>query len=247
MAIQRSGRIRVVAEARTPQLLPSGVLGMLIFVFTEMMLFGGLISAFTIIRSAAVVWPPPGQPRLPVRADRVQHAAAAGERGDAAADAPRLPARPREGAQAAGDRDGARRLLRRAAGRRVGGAAAAGSDAHVEQPRLLLLPDHRPARAARAGRARDPRPTPGCACSAAGSRRVSSRPRRCSGTSSSASGRCSTWWSTDERLGSARRLPRSARRSSSRRRGSPPPARCASAAPVAGRRARSRSARSSSR
>ena len=39
MAIQRSGRIRVVAEARTPQLLPSGVLGMLIFVFTELMLF----------------------------------------------------------------------------------------------------------------------------------------------------------------------------------------------------------------
>jgi heme/copper-type cytochrome/quinol oxidase subunit 3 len=65
MAIQRSGRIRVVAEARTPQLLPSGVLGMLIFVFTELMLFSGLISAFTIIRSAAVVWPPPGQPRLP--------------------------------------------------------------------------------------------------------------------------------------------------------------------------------------
>ena len=65
MAIQRSGRIHIVAEARTPQLLPSGVLGMLIFVFTELMFFSGLISAFTIIRSAAVVWPPPGQPRLP--------------------------------------------------------------------------------------------------------------------------------------------------------------------------------------
>ena len=65
MAIQRSGRIRVVAEARTPQILPSGVLGMLIFVFTELMFFSGLISAFTIIKSVAVVWPPPGQPRLP--------------------------------------------------------------------------------------------------------------------------------------------------------------------------------------
>ena len=63
MAIQRSGRIRVVAEARTPQLLPSGVLGMLIFVFAELMLFGGLISAFTIIKSGAAVWPPPDQPR----------------------------------------------------------------------------------------------------------------------------------------------------------------------------------------
>jgi cytochrome c oxidase subunit 3 len=67
-ATTRSGRIRVVAEARTPQLLPSGVLGMLIFVFTELMLFGGFISAFTIIKSAAVAWPPPGQPRLPFEA-----------------------------------------------------------------------------------------------------------------------------------------------------------------------------------
>ena len=65
MAMQRSGRMRVVAEARTPQLIPNGVLGMLIFVFTELMFFSGLISAFTIIKSAAVVWPPPGQPRLP--------------------------------------------------------------------------------------------------------------------------------------------------------------------------------------
>jgi cytochrome c oxidase subunit 3 len=57
--------MRVVAEARTAQILPSGVLGMLIFVFTELMLFGGLISAFTIIKSASPVWPPAGQPRLP--------------------------------------------------------------------------------------------------------------------------------------------------------------------------------------
>jgi heme/copper-type cytochrome/quinol oxidase subunit 3 len=66
LAISRSsGRIRVVAEARTPQILPSGVLGMLIFVFTELMFFAGLISAFTIIKSASPVWPPAGQPRLP--------------------------------------------------------------------------------------------------------------------------------------------------------------------------------------
>jgi heme/copper-type cytochrome/quinol oxidase subunit 3 len=66
LSISRSsGRIRVVAEARTTQILPSGVLGMLIFVFTELMFFAGLISAFTIIKSASVVWPPPGQPRLP--------------------------------------------------------------------------------------------------------------------------------------------------------------------------------------
>ena len=39
---------------------------MLIFVFTEVMLFAGLISAFTIVRASALIWPPPGQPRLPV-------------------------------------------------------------------------------------------------------------------------------------------------------------------------------------
>jgi len=66
LAVSRSGRIRVVAQARTPQLIPSGVLGMLIFVFTELMLFGGMMSAFTIIKSVSPVWPPPGQPRLPI-------------------------------------------------------------------------------------------------------------------------------------------------------------------------------------
>jgi heme/copper-type cytochrome/quinol oxidase subunit 3 len=60
------GRVRVVAETDRKPLLPNGVLGMLIFVFTEVMLFAGLISAFTIVRAGAVVWPPPGQPRLPV-------------------------------------------------------------------------------------------------------------------------------------------------------------------------------------
>lgn len=59
------GRMRVVAEQRREPLVPSGVMGMLLFVFTELMLFAGLISAFTISRSSAVVWPPPGQPRLP--------------------------------------------------------------------------------------------------------------------------------------------------------------------------------------
>ena len=61
-----SGRIRVVAESRRQPLIPNGVMGMLIFVICEAMLFAGLISAFTILRSTAVVWPPPGQPRLPV-------------------------------------------------------------------------------------------------------------------------------------------------------------------------------------
>ena len=68
------GRIRVVAEQRREPLIPSGVMGMLIFVFTEVMLFAGMISAFTIVRSSAVVWPPPGQPRLPFEATAVDTA-----------------------------------------------------------------------------------------------------------------------------------------------------------------------------
>ena len=48
--------------------IPSGVLGMAIFIFTEIMLFAGFISAFVIIKARAPggVWPPLGQPRLPV-------------------------------------------------------------------------------------------------------------------------------------------------------------------------------------
>jgi len=51
---------------RRQELLPSAVLGMLIFILTEIMLFAGFISAFTIMRGSALIWPPPGQPRLPV-------------------------------------------------------------------------------------------------------------------------------------------------------------------------------------
>jgi cytochrome c oxidase subunit 3 len=56
------------APVRGETLIPSGVLGMLIFIFTEVMFFAGLISAHTIVRSqtAGQMWPPYGQPRLPV-------------------------------------------------------------------------------------------------------------------------------------------------------------------------------------
>ena len=55
------------AGPREP-LIPSGVLGMLLFVFSEVMLFAGLVSAHGIAAASARggVWPPPGQPRLPV-------------------------------------------------------------------------------------------------------------------------------------------------------------------------------------
>jgi heme/copper-type cytochrome/quinol oxidase subunit 3 len=41
---------------------------MLIFVIAEMMMFAGLMSAFSIVKAGALGWPPPGQPRLPIEA-----------------------------------------------------------------------------------------------------------------------------------------------------------------------------------
>ena len=58
---------------RAKKLVSNGVLGMIVFVFVEVMLFAGFISAFVIIKSRAVgsVWPPPNQPRLPFESTAV--------------------------------------------------------------------------------------------------------------------------------------------------------------------------------
>jgi heme/copper-type cytochrome/quinol oxidase subunit 3 len=76
MAQQRT--LRLVHDATVgprPQLVPSSVLGVVIFVIAEAMLFAGLISAFTIVRAGAPVWPPPGQPRLPLGTTALNSAA----------------------------------------------------------------------------------------------------------------------------------------------------------------------------
>lgn len=66
-----------LSPTRRAPIVPSGVFGMLLFVITEVMLFSGFISAFTIARTVSVsgVWPPPGQPRLPVEATAINTAA----------------------------------------------------------------------------------------------------------------------------------------------------------------------------
>src|ERR1700722_18523960 len=48
--------------------LPNAVLAMIIFIAAEIMFFAALISAHTIARASAMggMWPPPGQPRLPI-------------------------------------------------------------------------------------------------------------------------------------------------------------------------------------
>ena len=53
------------APLRRQAIGPSSVIGTLIFVVTELMLFAGFMSAFTITRAAYTTWPPIGQPRLP--------------------------------------------------------------------------------------------------------------------------------------------------------------------------------------
>ena len=56
--------------------LPNSVLGMMIFIAAEVMFFAALMSAHTIARSTAMggVWPPAGQPRLPVERTAVNTA-----------------------------------------------------------------------------------------------------------------------------------------------------------------------------
>mgnify|MGYP001824254087 CR=1 FL=1 len=66
----------VTDDPRPPPALPSAVLGMLVFILTEIMMFAGMVSAFMITKSSAVLgWPPPGQPRLPVDETLVNTAA----------------------------------------------------------------------------------------------------------------------------------------------------------------------------
>ena len=58
--------LRVFSDPRPQPAVPSAVLGVSFFVFSEAMLFAGLISAFSVARANSLLgWPPPGQPRLP--------------------------------------------------------------------------------------------------------------------------------------------------------------------------------------
>lgn len=46
--------------------VPNAIVGVLIFLATETMLFGGLISTLLVLRANSAAWPPPDQPRLPM-------------------------------------------------------------------------------------------------------------------------------------------------------------------------------------
>ena len=55
MPPRRSAPLRVVSNPRPAPVLPNAVLGMIIFLFTEVMLFAGLISAHSIAKASSAV------------------------------------------------------------------------------------------------------------------------------------------------------------------------------------------------
>lgn len=65
-----------LSAATEAKRLPNSVLAMIIFIGTEIMFFAALMSAHTIARATVLggVWPPPGQPRLPVERTAVNTA-----------------------------------------------------------------------------------------------------------------------------------------------------------------------------
>jgi cytochrome c oxidase subunit 3 len=69
----RAAQLRVVKSPRRPSdstfhtvRIPNAVLGVLIFLGAEAMLFAGLVSACVVLRAGSVAWPPIDQPRLPI-------------------------------------------------------------------------------------------------------------------------------------------------------------------------------------
>jgi heme/copper-type cytochrome/quinol oxidase subunit 3 len=58
-----------LAVARRP--VPDALLGTLLLIVAEAMVFTSLVAAYVVLRSGATTWPPIGQPRLPVVATAV--------------------------------------------------------------------------------------------------------------------------------------------------------------------------------
>ncbi len=66
--VMRRGEILGPGRKGDRAIIPNGLFGMLVFILTEAMFFAGFISAFTIAKATAPVWPPADQPRLPIEA-----------------------------------------------------------------------------------------------------------------------------------------------------------------------------------
>jgi cytochrome c oxidase subunit 3 len=59
------------AEERAREGISNPVLGMILFIASEVMFFGGLFAAYFSVRAAAPVWPPAGSEHFDLRADIV--------------------------------------------------------------------------------------------------------------------------------------------------------------------------------
>jgi heme/copper-type cytochrome/quinol oxidase subunit 3 len=58
--------VTTTAVPASPPLPPAAVLGTVLVIACDVMLFAGLLFVFWVLRLAAPVWPPPLQPRLPL-------------------------------------------------------------------------------------------------------------------------------------------------------------------------------------
>lgn len=92
-AVVLDARVPTISAPRRPTpALSNAVLATTLFVFTEVMLFTALIAAFVVLRSQYTMWPPMGQPRLPIEATAVNTAVLLGS-GVVAASIPSAPDR----------------------------------------------------------------------------------------------------------------------------------------------------------
>ena len=66
--VRSTPELHLVGAPTRRRFASNALLGTALFVFTEVMLFAGFVSAFAVVQSASPpgAWPPPGQPRLPV-------------------------------------------------------------------------------------------------------------------------------------------------------------------------------------
>ena len=61
--------LSVVPPPRSTPVVDNAVIGTIIFIVTETMMFAGLISGLAIVKAGTIgPWPPPDQPRLPIEA-----------------------------------------------------------------------------------------------------------------------------------------------------------------------------------
>jgi heme/copper-type cytochrome/quinol oxidase subunit 3 len=58
--------IELTSPQARPKLISNSVIGIVLFIITEIMFFAGLISSYLVNRAGATQWPPANQPRLPI-------------------------------------------------------------------------------------------------------------------------------------------------------------------------------------